>query len=245
MRIIKKLLKLIISVFLIIIAVGALLNVYVCLNAKQFFINENELLPQSLNQTQSNSNNSSSNSNNNNGNSNGNGTAQTKVKSFDCILVLGCGLNINGKPSLMLKDRLDKAFSVYKKGTKLLLSGDNGKKDYDEVSAMEKYLIKKGVLEEDIQKDHAGFSTYESMYRAAEVFKVKNILIVTQKYHLYRSVYDARAFGLNAYGLAADGSNYSGQFVRDLRETVARAKDFAFCIFKPKPTFLGEPIPLI
>ena len=90
--------------------------------------------------------------------------------------------------------------------------------------------------------DHAGFSTYESMYRARDVFKVEKVLIVTQTYHIYRAVYDARKLGLDAYGYKAERLEYP--LINNLREAAARVKDFVWCIFKPEPTYLGEAIPI-
>ena len=92
--------------------------------------------------------------------------------------------------------------------------------------------------------DHAGFSTYETMYRARDVFKAEKVVIVTQEYHLYRAVYIAEQLGLEAYGVSSDYRAYSGQTSRDVREILARCKDFAMCIFKPEPTFLGDAIPV-
>ena len=92
--------------------------------------------------------------------------------------------------------------------------------------------------------DHAGFSTYESMYRARDIFQAKKIVIVSQQYHLYRAVYDARALGLEAYGVAAEDISYWGQGMRDLREILARNKDVLWCLLQPEPTFLGEAIPI-
>jgi vancomycin permeability regulator SanA len=92
--------------------------------------------------------------------------------------------------------------------------------------------------------DHAGFSTYECMYRAKEIFAAKKIVIVTQKYHLYRALYIAEQMGIEAYGVSADYRGYLNQEARDLREVLARVKDFAMCIFKPEPTYLGETIPV-
>ena len=92
--------------------------------------------------------------------------------------------------------------------------------------------------------DHAGFSTYESMYRAKEVFCARRVVIVTQKYHLYRAIYVARALGLEAYGVAAAGDDYGGQLYRDIREVLARNKDFFTSIFKPQPEYLGKAIPV-
>lgn len=164
---------------------------------------------------------------------------------FDCILVLGCKVN-GDSPSLMLRDRLWQGVELYGTASdRLLMTGDHGRDGYDEVGVMKEYAKDAGVPSEDIFEDHAGFSTYESMYRAKEIFKAKKILIVTQEYHLYRAIYDARALGLDAYGVVAEPSmNYGGQTYRDIREIFARNKDFIFSIVKPKPTYLGEAIPI-
>ena len=92
--------------------------------------------------------------------------------------------------------------------------------------------------------DHAGFSTYESMYRAKEVFEAKKVVIVTQKYHLHRALYVAEKLGIDAYGVSSDPRTYRGQFVREIREILARDKDFFKCIVKPEPTYLGDTIPV-
>ena len=164
----------------------------------------------------------------------------------DCILVLGAGFRSDGSPTPMLKDRLDTAIEVYKSGAapKLLMSGDHSREDYDEVQTMKDYAIDKGVPSEDIFMDHAGFSTYESLYRARDIFQAQNIVIVTQKYHLYRALYTAEALSLQALGVPADTKTYGGQTYRDLREILARNKDFLTSIYKPKPTYLGDTIPV-
>lgn len=165
---------------------------------------------------------------------------------YDCILVLGAGVWSGGRPSHMLRDRLDVAIGAYEAGgaPKLLMSGDHGRKEYDEVNVMKDYAINAGVPSEDVFMDHAGFSTYESIYRARDVFLAKRVLIVTQGYHLYRALYVARSLGLDAEGVAADLRTYKGQSYYSLREVLARCKDFAMCIFKPLPTYLGETIPV-
>ena len=165
---------------------------------------------------------------------------------YDCILVLGAGVWSGGRPSHMLSDRLDVAIDAYNAGAapKLLMSGDHGRKEYDEVNVMKDYAIEAGVPSVDVFMDHAGFSTYESIYRARDVFMAKRVLIVTQEYHLYRALYVARSLGLEAEGIAADLRPYRGQLRYDLREVLARCKDFAMCIFKPLPTYLGEAIPV-
>lgn len=164
----------------------------------------------------------------------------------DCVMVLGCGVRPDGSPSGMLKDRLDQGISLYKDGVtdRLLMSGDHGRVNYDEVNLMKQYAIDEGVLSEDIFMDHAGFSTYESMYRARDIFQVKKIVIVTQQYHMYRALYLAQAMGMEAYGVTSDPRRYGGQKMRDLRELLARPKDMIYAIVKPKPTYLGDAIPV-
>ena len=166
--------------------------------------------------------------------------------SGDCILVLGCGVRSDGKPSHMLQDRLDVAIAAYQMGLapKLLMSGDHGREYYDEVNAMKEYAISKGVPSEDIFMDHAGFSTYESMYRARHIFQCKRIFIVTQNYHLYRAIHNARAFGMEAVGISSDLRGYARQLYFDIREAAARVKDWAWCIMKIPPTYLGDAIPI-
>lgn len=165
----------------------------------------------------------------------------------DAILVLGAYFNPNtGKPSDMLEDRLATAYEIYTKNpdTKIIVSGDHGRKDYDEVNGMKDYLMAKGVPDEYIFMDHAGFSTYESMYRAKEIFQVQSLTVVTQDYHLYRAIFDSRKMGIESYGVIADKRYYPGMNYYKLREVAARNKDFLYALVKPEPTFLGEPIPV-
>lgn len=164
----------------------------------------------------------------------------------DCILILGCGLRRDGYPSQMLRDRLDVGIEAYNMGIsdRILMSGDHGSPDYDEVNAMKDYAIARGVPSEAIFMDHAGFSTYESMVRAREIFGCNSVVIVTQNYHLYRSIYNAEAMGMEAYGIHSNLRSYARQKWFSLREAAARTKDFFFCILKPEPTYLGEAIPI-
>lgn len=173
-------------------------------------------------------------------------TESDSFETADCIMVLGCQVKADGTLSHMLEDRLKRGVALYKAGAapKLLMSGDHGRTDYNEVAAMKQYAIDQGVPSEDIFMDHAGFSTYESVYRARDIFQVKRIIIVTQEYHLYRALHVARALGLESWGVSSDYRTYSGQLMRDVREILARVKDFGMGIFKPKPTYLGEVIPI-
>ena len=169
----------------------------------------------------------------------------SKLEDIDCIIVLGAGI-WGDKPSPMLEDRLKEAISLYNQNisSKIIMSGDHGKEDYDEVNIMKEYAIEQGVKSEDIFMDHAGFSTYESMYRAKEIFEANKVVIVTQKYHLYRALYIAKQLGIEAYGVNSDPRKYVGEIYREAREIIARDKDFIKCIFKPQPKYLGETIPV-
>ena len=168
-----------------------------------------------------------------------------ELTDIDCIIVLGC--RVNGEtPSPMLSDRLLRGIELYNMNAapKLLMSGDHGQVKYDEVNAMKQFAIDRGVPSEDVFMDHAGFSTYETMYRAKEVFAAKRVIIVTQSYHLYRAVYIAEKLGLEAWGVDSDLQSYIRQPYYDMREILARDKDFVKVIFKPEPTYLGEVIPI-
>ena len=167
------------------------------------------------------------------------------LNDIDCILVLGAGV-YDGKPSPMLKDRLDTAVMLFNEGVseKIIMSGDHMSESHDEVNVMKTYAVEEGIDSSDVFMDHAGISTYDSIYRAKNIFKAKRIVIVTQEYHLYRALYIAESLGLKSYGVSADTVRYSGQFTRDIREVLARDKDFVKTIFKPKSKYLGEVIPV-
>ncbi len=163
-----------------------------------------------------------------------------------CILVLGCAVWLNNEPSPMLKDRLDTAIALYKAGVapKLLLSGDNSIVEYSEPDCMLKYTLAQGVPPEDIFLDFAGFSTYESVYRSHSVFMADRMIVVTQKYHLFRALKACEALGIEVKGVASNQQKYAGRFYREAREVLARNKDLFKGIIKAKPTFLGDEIPV-
>ena len=168
-----------------------------------------------------------------------------ELSDVDCAVILGAGVR-EGKPTPMLRDRLLVGIDLYKSGAvkKLIMSGDHGSTDYDEVNIMKSFAVDRGVPDEDIFMDHAGFSTYETIYRAKEIFEADSVILVSQKYHLYRALYIAEKLGIKSVGVSADLDTYRGQTKRDLREILARDKDFFKCIFKPKPTYLGDKIPV-
>ena len=157
----------------------------------------------------------------------------SNIENVDYILILGCGVKPDGTPSDMLRDRLRRGCEVYGEcdGVKILLSGDGARDGYDEITPMINFCLEHGVREEDIIGDRYGVSTYESVRRAREEFGAKRILIVTQKYHLYRAMFIAQRLGVDAYGVGADLHTYAGQTFRDVREVIARTKDFIVTLF--------------
>lgn len=163
----------------------------------------------------------------------------------DCILVLGAGVYGN-KPRPMLEDRILTGIELYNNGVakKIIMSGDHGQEDYDEVNVMKSYAVDEGINSSDIFMDHAGFSTYDSIYRLKEIFEVDKVVIVTQEYHLYRALYIAKELEIEAYGVSANLRDYPGQFKREVREILARDKDLVKVIFKPSSTYVGETIPV-
>lgn len=153
---------------------------------------------------------------------------QMRGSKADCILVLGAGLKPDGSPSDMLRDRLSFACDLWEEGVSdtVLVSGDRASESYDEVTAMKNYLLANGVPEEAILEDPMGYSTSESLKRAKDVFGYENVVVVTQRYHLYRALYIAQKLGLDAKGVNSDPFTYRGQTLRDIREFAARIKDF-------------------
>ena len=164
----------------------------------------------------------------------------------DCILVLGAGLKDAETPSDMLKDRLDVGIELYRQGVapKILLSGDNGQVEHNEIHVMLNYAKNAGVPEEDIFCDHAGFSTYDSMHRAGSIFEAERVVVVTQQYHEYRALYIGKKLGLEVLGVASDQRSYFGTAYREARETLARFKDFFKALIKADPVLGGEAIPI-
>lgn len=150
---------------------------------------------------------------------------------IDAVVVLGCSVLPGGEPSRMLADRVDAGVEVFKKGgaKALVMSGDRSDY-YDEVTAMVNRAVARGVPRECIVEDPEGFSTSESIERAGAVYGYKRIVIVTQRYHLFRSLYIAGKNGLEAYGVAADTGVYEGHVYQELREIAARVKDFFKCM---------------
>lgn len=166
----------------------------------------------------------------------------------DAVIVLGAFVYANGNPSSVLQDRLNYGYNVYMAGKakKIVVSGDHGTKDYDEVNSMKNYLTQKGVPPEDIFLDHAGFDTYDSMYRAREIFGINTMIISTQQFHINRSIYLARKLGIDAYGYPCVDIYLLKRKYLYFRESFAKIKAFIDAdITKRKPKFLGEKIPIL
>jgi len=167
-----------------------------------------------------------------------------QAPSVQTALVLGAKVYAGGRMSDMFHDRVETARLLYQGGKvkKILVSGDHGQTDYDEVNAAKKYLLENGVAEQDIFLDHAGFDTYDSLYRARDIFGVGSVIAVTQNFHLPRTVYIGRSLGLEVYGFSADLQPYRNMFKNQSREKLAVIKAWLNVLFKAKPKFLGEKI---
>lgn len=169
------------------------------------------------------------------------------VPRAQAALVLGALVRPDGTPSSMLRDRLDAATGLYRarRVRRILVSGDHGRTTYDEVNAMRRELLARGVPARDVFTDHAGFDTWDSVVRARKVFGVRSAVVVTQGFHLPRALWLARRAGLDATGLRADRLAYGSQGRRSwLREWVARTKAVADVVTGADPRFLGPRIPI-
>jgi len=168
--------------------------------------------------------------------------------SSPAAIVFGAGLWRDGTPTAVLRDRITTAVQLYQAGKvqKLLMSGDNRQNNYNEPAAMQEYAVKLGVPPQDIVLDYAGLRTYDTCYRAREIFKLSDAILVTQRFHLPRAVYICNKLGIKAVGVIADQrqySTYSHEFWK-LRETLASLVaiwDIWFA--KPLP-ILGDPEPI-
>lgn len=165
--------------------------------------------------------------------------SQEEWKDFqaDGIIVLGCSVKKNGEPSLMLEDRVRAAASFYQaaKVPVMLVSGDHLREEYDEVTVMKELAVSFGVPEDAVCMDHTGLNTYDSIVHTRTFFgEGARVVIVTQRYHLYRALYLAEQLGLDAWGVSADLRPYHLQFKREIREIMARVKDFFYGWFQPE-----------
>lgn len=151
---------------------------------------------------------------------------------YTVAVVFGAKVHEGGTLSAMLEDRMDTAISLYQSGKveKILVSGD-GRGEWSETKYMKAYAVERGVAEDDILEDGEGYSTMETVTRTRELFGIEKCVLVTQKYHLYRAMYIAESFGMDVVGVNSDPRKYAGQLYREVREILARVKDFAICTF--------------
>ncbi|MBI4833935.1 MAG: YdcF family protein [Planctomycetes bacterium] len=165
-----------------------------------------------------------------------------EVPACEVGLVLGALVWNSGQPSDILEDRLLTAIELYRLGKvkKLLISGDHGTKQYDEVNVMKAFMLKCGVKCEDIFMDHAGFRTYDSCYRARDVFGVRSMVVITNEFHLPRALYIANKMGIGAVGVKSDRRRYLSANYNNAREFLACCKAYLDVnIIKPLPKYLG------
>jgi SanA protein len=164
----------------------------------------------------------------------------------DCALVLGARVYDDGRPSDVLRDRLDEALALWREGRvkRIVVSGDHASVTYDEPNAMRAYLETRGVPREIIFMDHAGFDTYRSMWRAKNVFGATRIVVVTQRFHLPRALWVARSLGMEAEGRAADRHAYRAIAWMQVREIGSRTKAFLDVAVGRTPHMVGPRIDL-
>lgn len=179
-------------------------------------------------------------------NNNGSDICKLEETHKQAALVLGARVYSDGSLSGIFQDRVDRAISLYRnnKVEKILVSGDHGQDNYDEVNAAKDYLLEENIKEEDIFLDHAGFDTYDSLYRAKEVFDANSLIIVTQDFHLERALYIANKLDINSCGVSADLHRYYGENKRQAREVLAKVKAWFDITFNSSPVYLGKQIPL-
>lgn len=161
-------------------------------------------------------------------------------------LILGARVYTNGQMSDVFRDRVETALSLYQAGQvdKILVSGDHGQIDYDEVNTAKEYLLGQSVKSEDIFLDHAGFDTYDSLYRARDIFQAESLVVITQNFHLPRALYIGEKLGLDLCGMSADKHIYQQADAMERREFLAKVKAWFNIFFHSQPKYLGTAIPL-
>lgn len=172
---------------------------------------------------------------------------KTPVKSIPerrAGIVFGAGVLPNGKPTPYLKERVTTAVKLYKAGRvrKLLMTGDNSSKHYNEPVAMRKLAEQLGVKASDITLDYAGFNTYDSCYRAHAIFGVNQAVLISQGYHLPRAVMTCDHLGVQSIGVDAlhAGRDFTLSYI--IREWASTDKAVFQLVFKPNPTALGPTV---
>lgn len=165
---------------------------------------------------------------------------------YDAIVVLGASVNPDGSLSSILENRMDAAVRAYFDGVApvIIVSGDGREANYDEPAAMKRYAVSQGVPADAVYCDGGGYHTYDTMWRVANVYGAQRVAVITQEYHLYRAVFDARGAGMDAVGAVSDSGTYEDQLYYDARECAARIQD-AWCVATgAAPDNAAEPIAL-
>jgi SanA protein len=173
-------------------------------------------------------------------------TGVERVTPAQAAIVLGARVLPDGTLSPMLADRVAQALALYRAGAvdRIIVSGDHGSWSYDEPGAMRDELLARGVPARAVFTDHAGFDTWSTMRRAAEVFGVHSAIVVTQGFHLPRALFLARAAGLDAQGVASDLRSYGRPgLAATAREAAARVKAVGSVALR-LPVTLGPPVPI-
>ncbi|WP_291288005.1 ElyC/SanA/YdcF family protein [Flavobacterium sp.] len=167
----------------------------------------------------------------------------TQLPKNEVGIIFGAGIN-GDQPSKYLKDRLDAGILLYQthKIDKILLSGDNGRDEHDELTVMKNYCYQHGVDTTKIYVDYAGFDTYSTMFRAKSIFNVKSATLVSQEYHLNRAVYIGQKLGVQSVGFSANEGEYLGYKYVTFREYGSIFKAFFDVLRNREPRFLGNPI---
>ncbi len=171
----------------------------------------------------------------------------TSVREEQAAIVFGAAVYRNGRLSAVLRDRMDTAIALYQSGkvNKILVSGDNSSNNYNEPGAMMAYAIERGIPLENIQPDFGGRRTYDTCYRAREIFQLDRAILVTQDFHLPRALFTCQILGVEAIGVSADLRPYRGSRWYEFRETAATLVALWDVIRQNPPAVLGEPIPLL
>lgn len=160
-------------------------------------------------------------------------------------VLLGTSKNlVNGRENPYFTNRIVAAAELYHAGKirVIIVSGDNSRKEYNEPEQMKLSLIEKGVPEDRIFEDFAGFRTLDSVVRAKEIFGEDNFIIISQKFHNERAIYLAQKNGIEAFGYNAKDVSKNAGLKTNIREYFARVKVFVDLFFGVEPKFGGEKI---
>jgi len=164
------------------------------------------------------------------------------IEDHQIILVLGAGVEQDDKISDVLRDRLDTAVELFtnRKVLRIIISGDNSRENYNETDSMRNYLLEAGIPPRIIFTDYAGFDTFDSIFRAREIFGAEKLILISQEFHLPRAIFLAEKLGIEALGFSANLRKYRNQPQMNLREVLANTKAVGNILFNSKPHFLGE-----